>query len=312
MAAQSGGDRHAAKAADHARNHADHRYVGAQRHDRLVYLSHSEQPEVGLLQPDAACLQEQHGADRIAALGVTQGQPQRAGYLGAGDLTDATPLEEPLDGEHDRLLAVELAAGHHNPVVTRGDHALGQPEGDGAGRGAGVVDLDGGGEVIAGEEAVEHRLPDLPKPIDAGADDNVGLLVWRWTEQNLQVTRADDANVRAMRYGLRGRIVEGQCFHFKLPPRGLGQRRRDPPGRPGTEPRRADLRYRQARRCTLASPPPATAARDGPPPGGAGLPGPLGAPEAGGRRRGETLPPPPPVPPPRRSASRPGNRETPR
>jgi len=44
-------------------------------------------------------------------------------------------------------------------------------------RGARVVDLDGGCEVVADEEAVEHSLPDLPEPVDTGSYDYVGLLV---------------------------------------------------------------------------------------------------------------------------------------
>src|ERR671920_1524503 len=124
VAAQPSSYRHAAEATDHARDHADHRHVGAQSHDRRVYLGHGEQPEVGLLQPDATRFQEQHGADSAAALDIPQGQLERAGYLGARDLADAAPLEEPLDGEHDRLVAVEVAAGHHDPVVARGHHAL--------------------------------------------------------------------------------------------------------------------------------------------------------------------------------------------
>ena len=103
MAAQPGGDRHAAEATDHARDHTDYRYVGAQRHDSRMYLGDGEQPEVGLLQPDATRLQEEYGADGAAALGIAQGQLERAGDLRAGDLTDA-PLKEPLDGEHDRPL----------------------------------------------------------------------------------------------------------------------------------------------------------------------------------------------------------------
>ena len=80
-------------------------------------------------------------------------------------------------------------------------HGLGEPESDGAGCGAGVVDLDVRSEVVAGEEAVEHRFPDLPEPFGAGAHGDVGLFVWRWLEQDLQVTGADDANVRAARHG---------------------------------------------------------------------------------------------------------------
>src|SRR5215217_8999197 len=78
-----------------------------------VCSSDLEQPEVGLLQPDAACLQKEHGVNGVSTLGVAQGQLERAGHLRTGDLTDAAPLKEPLDGEHDRSLAVELAACYH-------------------------------------------------------------------------------------------------------------------------------------------------------------------------------------------------------
>jgi hypothetical protein len=89
-----------------------------------VYLGYGKQPEVGFLQPDTSRLQEQDGADSAATLGVAQGKLECAGYLRAGDLTDAPSLEEPLDGEHDRLLTVEFAAGYHGAIVARGNHAL--------------------------------------------------------------------------------------------------------------------------------------------------------------------------------------------
>jgi hypothetical protein len=54
---------------------------------------------------------------------------------------------------------------------------LSEPEGDGAGRGTRVVDIDGGCEVVSGEEAVEHGLPDLPEPVGAGPYGHMGLLV---------------------------------------------------------------------------------------------------------------------------------------
>jgi hypothetical protein len=98
--------------------------LGAQRHDRRVYLGYGKQPEVGFLQPDTSRLQEQDGADSAATLDVAQGQLERASYLRAGDFTNAPSLEEPFDGEHDRLLTVEFAAGYHDAVVARGDHAL--------------------------------------------------------------------------------------------------------------------------------------------------------------------------------------------
>src|SRR5918995_2037865 len=60
----------------------------------------------------------------MATLGVVQGQLERAGDLRAGDLPDPSALEKPLDGEHDRPLAIEVTAGHHDPVVARGDHTL--------------------------------------------------------------------------------------------------------------------------------------------------------------------------------------------
>jgi hypothetical protein len=46
---------------------------------------------------------------------------------------------------------------------------LGETERDGAGGGAEIVDLDRGGDVVTGEEALQDRLPDAAEPVDAGA-----------------------------------------------------------------------------------------------------------------------------------------------
>ena len=49
------------------------------------------------------------------------------------------------------------------------------------------VGMRDGGEVVAREEPIKHRFPNLPEPIGAGAHSNVGPLVWRSLEQDLQV-----------------------------------------------------------------------------------------------------------------------------
>jgi hypothetical protein len=108
IAAQAGGNRHAAETAHAARHHADHRLVLAQVDNRRMNIGNRRQPEVGFLQAHATGFQQQHGAGRDAVAVVFGRQFQRAGNLRPADFAEAAALERAFDsGDHHRQ-TVEL------------------------------------------------------------------------------------------------------------------------------------------------------------------------------------------------------------
>ena len=130
VAAQARCDAHAAKAADRARRDADHRAVLTQRSDACMDLSDGGEAKVGLLQPHAARLKDDHSARGNAVAVVFRRQLQRACDLGAGDLTHAAALEGAFNGEHHGGLAAKRAACDDHTIIGLRDDALArQPRG---------------------------------------------------------------------------------------------------------------------------------------------------------------------------------------
>ena len=125
IAAQRGGDRHTAKAADGAGDDADHRGVAAQVDNRGVNIGDGGQTEVGLLQTYAAGFEAQHRLRRDTVAVIFRRQLQRGGHFGAGHFAHTASLEGALDGNHHRRLAVDRAFGDHHTVVGLRDDALG-------------------------------------------------------------------------------------------------------------------------------------------------------------------------------------------
>ena len=116
-AAQRRRERHAAEAADHARDHRDHRHVAAQRDDRRVDLRNRGESEVRLLQPHAARLEQQHRparARRARSRAAPARAPRRSWHR--------IPRRCCRPGRHPRSrrrppLAGDAPARHHHAVV---------------------------------------------------------------------------------------------------------------------------------------------------------------------------------------------------
>lgn len=124
IAAQPGGDGHAAEAADRPGDHRHHRLVALQIDDGRLDLGDRRQSEVGFLQAHATGFQQQQGPGRNAVAVVLGGQLQRAGDLRSADFAKAAALEGTFDGGEHRRLAVEQATSDHYPIVGLGHDAL--------------------------------------------------------------------------------------------------------------------------------------------------------------------------------------------
>ncbi|MCY1434254.1 hypothetical protein D9M71_503100 [compost metagenome] len=124
IAAQPGGNRHAAKATDAARHHTDHGLVLLQIDNRRVDVGNCRQAEVGFLQAHAAGFQQQQGAGRDTVAVVFGGQFQRAGNFCSADFTEAAALERAFDGRDHHRQTIEVALGDHHAVVGLRHHAL--------------------------------------------------------------------------------------------------------------------------------------------------------------------------------------------
>ncbi len=124
ISAQPGRNRHAAKTADHAGDDPDDGHVPPQGNDLGMDLADHGLAEVGLLQANAARLEQKHRQDRLAALAIAPCEGQCGRDLARRHLPHAAALERALDRHDHGGPAGHLSACNDNAVIRLGHDSL--------------------------------------------------------------------------------------------------------------------------------------------------------------------------------------------